>query len=176
MLLSKGTCKRMKKYISALLIACMVIISGFTTANAASIYPICDSSSTINYTEQSRFSVLIPETIDMNVGNYTFTAYEMNLTPDENVLVSIYGLDDNGYLQLNHINGKDVAQKQIGYDYCDMDMQTIEELPPNCVAFFKEEETTSEMSFYLMSNMNDKFKAGDYTGTAEFAVELLKHT
>lgn len=168
----------MKKIICLLMAICLMATIGLTAAHAENGYYIMgdsSGSSTITYTEQSRYTVYIPETINMDMGYYTFEASEMNITDREDVVVTMTNLDVNSMLHFTHENGSATADKQIGYDYANVDDNVQNTLPEHCVAYFKNGETTSEASFYLINDNNMNYQAGNYSGMAQFLVELRAH-
>ena len=161
----------MKKIISVIMVICLIATIGMTATSALDTATTTGGTSTIQYTEMSRYCILIPETIDMN-GSYTFNSAEMNLDSDEYVAVTLTNTDADGCLTLTHANGTDTAKKSIGYDYFYIGTDKRNELPQYCVGYFRDGDSSYRMSFYLNNNADDGFKAGDYTGTAEFVIEL----
>jgi hypothetical protein len=59
-------------------------------------------------------------------------------------------------------------------DYGSADIGSLTNFPNRGVAYFEEGELTSEMNFSIQPDMNNSYKAGEYSGTAEFLVELLE--
>ena len=161
----------MQKIISVIMVICLMATIGMTATSALDTETMSWGTSTIQYTEMSRYSILIPEAIDMN-GSYTFISAEMDLDSDEYVAVALANADANGCLTLTHTNGVDTAKKSIGYDYFNIGADKRNNLPQYCVGYFRDGDSSSRMSFYLNNNPNEKIKPGDYTGTAEFVVEL----
>lgn len=139
---------------------------------AASADSYNGGTTTITYREPDNYCVLIPETIDMTFDDYHFQALEMNLAEGDEVFITIGGLEDNDYFPLIHENGVDTARKKIYYDYDVIPSNKRDLFPPYCVGYFTDGDTVSQMGFMLLNDMESHFKAGNYTGTAEFTVEL----
>lgn len=158
----------MKRIISIIIICLMAVIS-IPAVNAESVN---GGTTTITYREPDTYCVLIPETIDMTFDNYHFQALEMNLAEGDEVFVTIGGLDENNYFPLMHENGVDTAKKQVYYDYDAIPSTKRELFPPYCVGYFTDGDTISQMGFMMLNDSESHFKAGNYTGTAEFTVEL----
>ena len=166
----------MKKFICLIMAIIMVVAFSVVGVNAADYYTMGGGgSSTVTYTQQSRYMVMIPETIDMDMGSYTFTAAEMNILPDEYVAISMTNLDVNGNLRLYHESDQTIYMDVLVQpDYGSADLGSLTNFPNRGVAYFEEGELTSEMNFSIQPDMNNSYKAGEYSGTAEFLVELLE--
>ena len=107
-----------------------------------------------------------------NGGTATITYKDMNLAEGDEVFVTIGGLIDEGYFPLTHENGVDTAKKKIYYDYGSVSSEKIESFPPYCVGYFTDGDMVSQTGFMMINDNESHFKAGNYTGTAEFTVEL----
>ena len=142
---------------------------GVTAVSAESVN---GGTTTITYKEPDSYCVLIPETIDMTFENYHFQALEMNLAEGDEVFVTMGGLDENNYFPLTHENGVDTARKKVYFDYGSIPTNRLDMLPAYCVGYFSDEDTISRMGFMMINDGDTHFKAGNYTGTAEFTVEL----
>lgn len=166
----------MKKIICMIMVICLMATIGLTAAHAeGGNYTMSTGSSTLTYTEPSRYMIYIPETIDMDVGRYTFEASEMNILSNEDVVVTMTNLDVNSMLTFTHEDGSATASKQIGYDYNQIDGNIQNGLPEHCVAYFEKDELNSEMCFYLENDYYNTNVAGSYSSTAQFQVELRSH-
>ena len=159
----------MKKIISLIMVVCLMATIGMATASADSVN---GGTTTITYKEPDTYCVLIPETIDMTFYNYHFQATDMNLAEGDEVFVTFGGLVENDYFPLTHENGIDTAQKLLSYDYDAIPMSKRETFPQYCVGYFTDGDTVSQMGFMLVNDNTSHFKAGNYTGTATFTVEL----
>ena len=159
----------MKKIISIIMAICLMATISVTAASAESIN---GGTTTITYREPDAYCVLIPETIDMTFDDYHFQALDMNLEEGDEVFVTIGGLDDNDYFPLIHENGIDTAKKKIYYDYGSVSSEKRESFPPYCVGYFTDGDMVSQTGFMMINDNESHFKAGNYTGTAEFTVEL----
>ena len=167
---------KMKKIICMIMVICLMATIGLTAAHAeGGNYTMSTGSSTLTYTEPSRYMIYIPETIDMDVGRYTFEAAEMNITSNEDVVVTMTNLDVNSMLTFTHEDGASTANKCVAYDYNNIDSNIQQSLPEHCVAYFEKDELNSEMCFYLANDNYNTNVAGSYSGTAEFQVELRSH-
>lgn len=162
----------MKKIISVIMIICLMATIGMTAASADSYN---GGTTTITFREPDTYCVLIPETIDMTFENYHFQATDMNLAEGDEVFVTIGGLGEGDYFLLTHENGVDTAKKQIRYDYDVIPINKRETFPLYCVGYFTDGDTVSQMGFMMMNDNVSHFKAGNYTGTAEFTVELREN-
>ena len=159
----------MKKIISIIMAICLMAAISVTAASAESIN---GGTTTITYREPDVYCVLIPETIDMTFDDYHFQALDMNLAEGDEVFVTIGGLGDNDYFPLIHENGIDTAKKKIYYDYGSVSSEKRESFPPYCVGYFTDGDMVSQTGFMMINDNESHFKAGNYTGTAEFTVEL----
>lgn len=159
----------MKKIISIIMAICLMAAISVTAASAESIN---GGTTTITYREPDAYCVLIPETIDITFDDYHFQALDMNLAEGDEVFVMIGGLGDNDYFPLIHENGIDTAKKKIYYDYGSVSSEKIESFPPYCVGYFTDGDMVSQTGFMMINDNESHFKAGNYTGTAEFTVEL----
>ena len=159
----------MKKIISIIMVICLMAAISVTAASAESIN---GGTTTITYREPDAYCVLIPETIDMTFDDYHFQALDMNLAKGDEVFVTIGGLGDNDYFPLIHENGIDTAKKKIYYDYGSVSSEKRESFPPYCVGYFTDGDMVSQTGFMMINDNESHFKAGNYTGTAEFTVEL----
>ena len=159
----------MKKIISIIMVICLMAAISVTAASAESIN---GGTTTITYREPDVYCVLIPETIDMTFDDYHFQALDMNLAKGDEVFVTIGGLGDNDYFPLIHENGIDTAKKKIYYDYGSVSSEKRESFPPYCVGYFTDGDMVSQTGFMMINDNESHFKAGNYTGTAEFTVEL----
>ena len=159
----------MKKIISIIMAICLMATISVTAASAESIN---GGTTTITYREPDAYCVLIPETIDMTFDDYHFQALDMNLAEGDEVFVTIGGLGDNDYFPLIHENGIDTAKKKIYYDYGSVSSEKRESFPPYCVGYFTDGDMVSQTGFMMINDNESHFKAGNYTGTAEFTVEL----
>ena len=160
---------RMKKIISIIMVVGLIAAIGVPAVSADSFN---GGTATITYKEPDTYCVLIPETIDMTFDNYHFQALDMNLAEGDEVFVTIGGLIDEGYFPLTHENGVDTAKKKIYYDYGSVSSEKRELFPPYCVGYFTDGDTVSKTGFMMINDNESHFKAGNYTGTAEFTVEL----
>lgn len=160
---------RMKKIISIIMVVGLIAAIGVPVVSADSFN---GGTATITYKEPDTYCVLIPETIDMTFDNYHFQALDMNLAEGDEVFVTIGGLIDEGYFPLTHENGVDTAKKKIYYDYSSVSSEKRELFPPYCVGYFTDGDTVSKTGFMMINDNESHFKAGNYTGTAEFTVEL----
>ena len=149
----------MKKIISIIMVVGLIAAIGVPAVSADSFN---GGTATITYKEPDTYCVLIPETIDM----------DMNLAEGDEVFVTIGGLIDEGYFPLTHENGVDTAKKKIYYDYSSVSSEKRELFPPYCVGYFTDGDTVSKTGFMMINDNESHFKAGNYTGTAEFTVEL----
>lgn len=152
----------MKKIFSCLFTVAM-LLSFSITAFAADSQIAEDgmsSTSTINYTVDDFYIIIIPESIDANY-EYTFTADMMRISDDHQVNVYCTELKDGGYITLANDYGETV-------DFTFSNMQGA-----NCVAAFTKGQTTS--SFSVSGGVVNDFNksAGNYTGTATFTVRLV---
>lgn len=160
---------RMKKIISIIMVVGLIAAIGVPAVSADSFN---GGTATITYKEPDTYCVLIPETIDMTFDNYHFQALDMNLAEGDEVFVTIGGLGDNDYFPLIHENGIDTAKKKIYYDYGSVSSEKRESFPPYCVGYFTDGDMVSQTGFMMINDNESHFKAGNYTGTAEFTVEL----
>lgn len=161
----------MKKIISVIMVICLMTIISISAVSADSFN---GGTTTITYREPDSYCVLIPETIDMTFEDYHFQALEMNLAEGDEVFITIGGLGENDYFPLTHENGVDTAKKKIYYDYGSLSSNKIEMLPLYCVGYFTDGDTVSQIGFMMVNDSESHFKAGNYTGTAEFTVELIE--
>lgn len=148
-----------KKFLALALI--LVMAFGLnTTVFASELFEDGQSaSSTVTYYVDSSYSIYIPETIDLRNG-YTFTANYLNITDSQQINVTFSNLDSLGYLEMTGESG----------DTINMQFNGLGE--HNRVATFTSGNTTSPIKFYGQVADNSYAKAGTYTGTAEFTVNL----
>lgn len=153
----------MKKII-AFVLSVVMVMSMSVTAFAADLelsYDGATGQSTISYTEQSYYVVIIPEVIYLD-NPYQFTAIHMNIKDTEEVVIRFTNLDDNDMMTLTNADGETVSLAITGlrddYDTC---------------AAFRDDELISSFSIsaHTVSTTGD-IDAGEYTGTAEFIVSL----
>lgn len=164
-----------KRLFIFLIILCLFSISCPMTISAEDLQVFQGSgASTMTYSEQSSYCILIPEYIDMNAGSYTFQAENINITDYEKIYVTVTNLDENDRILFTHESGKYTLTKNFeifpsaGHD-------TLPEyMPNNCVGYFSGDNTTSFISFGLGYGSYDytRIRAGMYFATVEFRVEL----
>lgn len=162
----------MKKIISIIVAICLMATIGVTAASADSVN---GGTTTITYREPDSYCVLIPETIDMTFDDYHFQALDMNLAEGDEVFVTMGGLSEDNYFSLTHENGVDTARKQMYYDYGSIPSNKRDSFPHYCVGYFTDGDMVSQMGFMMLNDSESHFKAGNYTGTAEFTVELREN-
>lgn len=171
----------MKKTLSLILCFCIAIsICTFmpTIAYAEDSYISGGTgSSTITYTQPSEYSILIPETIDSDAGQYVFWAGTLNIADNEQVYVTIANTIGSGRIEFTHENGVNKLTKEIIVEPSDssynIDFST---LPEHCVGYFYGDNTMSKIRFGLSEQSYDceYAKAGNYTATVNFEVSLIK--
>lgn len=172
----------MKKILSAIISLCMVFSFCFTTPIVASAYDsyIQDGSatSTITYRQQSEYSILIPETIDANAGQYMFQAGMLNISNNEQIYVTILNTNGDGRIEFQHENGKNTLTKDIVLENSNPSYPVdLESLPDHCVGYFTEDEMASKVQFGLSEQSFDCEypKSGNYTAIVNFEVFLVEN-
>ena len=167
----------MKKFISVLMVLCMLvslIAFGMVNVNAETQYSYGGQThSTLTYVEQSQYCVLIPETIDMNIGSYTFEADNMNLIDTEHVYVKLNEIGIEPFLTFTHTNGTDqTCRKVTRYDTVS-NTNVTDNIPADCVGYFSDGDTQSEVTFGLEWSQTDtQPKAGTYSSNVVFEIYL----
>lgn len=167
----------MKKFLTISLVLCLLIslcTFGMVNVSAETQYSYGgQTSSTLTYVEQSQYCVLIPETIDMNIGTYTFEADNMNLIETEHVYIKLQEITDQPYLTFVHTNGTDQTTRRVTRYDTVYNSQVTNQVPVDCVGYFSDGDTQSEVSFgldYLQTDTQPK--AGTYTSNVVFDIYL----
>lgn len=150
-----------KKILCFALSAIMMLSMSMTAfADDATISEGSSAPSTVTYSVDSQYMVIIPETIDATVGgDITFRASLMNLLDGQQVNVYCPTLANGQYLNLYNSKGESITMTFNGMR------------GDACVASFQNGATTSDftVSPYVSADMA---KAGDYSGTLEFTVSI----
>lgn len=164
----------MKKLISILIALCLLLcMTPMTVAADSQVYE-GTGSSTMTYREYSSYCILIPETIDAEVGYYTFQADYLNITDYEKVFVTVTNLDENNRLLFTHESGNYTLKKNLEVYSTDYGSGLPEGMPENCVGYFSGEDTTSQIMFGVGADNYEceRARAGLYSATVEFSVNL----
>lgn len=166
-----------KKIITITLVLCMVVslgVFGMTNVSAETQYSCGgQTNSTLTYVEQSQYCVLIPETIDMNIGSYTFEADNMNLIETEHVYVKLQEIANEPYLMCTHTNGTDQTCRKVTRTDTVYNSKVTESVPTDCVGYFSDGDTQSEVTFGLEWLQSDtQPKAGVYSSNVVFEIYL----
>jgi len=135
------------------------------------------ASSTIKYKQQSEYSILIPETIDTNVGKYTFQAGMLNIADNEKVYVTVDNADNENKIEFHHDNGVNTLSKQLLVEQTESSSVDLASLPAHCVGYFEGDEMASKIQFGLSEQSYDCSgipKAGNYSATVNFNVYLAE--
>lgn len=168
----------MKKFLSAILAAICIFTVGTINCCAYDSYVANGyGETTVTYHQQSDYSILIPETLDVNDGSYTFQAGMLNITDTEKIYVRVANVDGNGRILFTHADGEHTMTKPIATQFSDpAGTVGINDLPDNCVGYFYGNDYTSKMSFNITDECYDCEypKAGDYTATVTFEVMLTE--
>lgn len=152
----------MKKII-AFCLSAMLMLSMSATAFAAELNGMgTEASSTINYIVDSSYCVNIPETIDANE-EYTFTASMVNIQSNQQVKVNCKSLANGGYITMANSDGD-------SFDLTFSGMQG-----EMCVAQFLKGNLTSTFAVMGIPANEAIPMAGEYTGIAEFVLELAPY-
>ena len=113
--------------------------------------------STLTYDVESSFTILIPQTIDLNTG-YQFHASYMNLESDLQVSVYCKTMEENNTITMTNAQGDTFPLILTGGNGALM-------------ATFDNEHLESDNIIYGQPDGGSPF-AGQYTGIAEFEVRL----
>lgn len=107
----------MKKILSVFFSLCMIFSFCALTPIEASAYDSYiqngSGTSTITYKQQSEYSILIPETIDANAGQYVFQAGMLNISNTEQIFVTVANANSDGRIEFLHENGENTLTKDI---------------------------------------------------------------
>ena len=171
----------MKKILSIIFSLCLVL-------NLFALIPIqayADDSyvengigtSTITYRQRSEYSILIPETIDADVGSYLFQAGMLNISDNERIYVTVANTTPDGRIEFLHENGENTLTKDIVLEESNPSVYPVDfsALPEHCVGLFAGNDPASKVMFGLseLSFGCDYAKAGNYTATVNFEVSLV---
>lgn len=140
----------MKKAIAivmVVLVCCCMSISAFAQSST-----IEGGSFTAYYSIQSSYMIWIPEDVSLNQQNY-MEAELLNITADEQINVRVSNLNAQGKLEMTDEHGN-TLQVGISND--------------GLIGIFTD-STTSNIPYYAL---DDGGKAGHYSGTVEFTIEL----
>lgn len=171
----------MKKILSLIFSLCMVFSLCALSPMEASAYDsqvqngMC--TSTITYKQQSEYSILIPETIDANAGQYTFMAGMLNISNTEQIYVTVGNTTGDGRIEFTHEDGEHTLTKDIVLEQTNpTDSVDFSTLPNHCVGYFTGNDYNSKVNFGLSEQSFDcSFpKAGNYTATVNFDVFLVE--
>lgn len=156
----------MRKIISIIL-SLAIVFAMSTTIFAAEIYDDSENktaSSEIVYNLESGYCIEIPEQIDASTGSYTFSAFYVNLSETEQVVVRISGVSEVSQLELFNDAGDSLT---FGVVY---DGAVI--VPGYVVAIFTD-SATADGALEITPDMGfTAHRAGEYRGTFEFTVSV----
>lgn len=172
----------MKKLLSIFFSICMVFSLCAMTPVEASAYDsyVQDgaASSTITYRQQSEYSILIPETIDANAGQYVFQAGMLNISNNEQIYVTVANVNGDGRIEFQHENGINTLTKDIIIENSNPSYPVdLDALPNHCVGYFAGDDAASKIQFGLSDQSFDCDypKAGNYSATVNFEVFLVEN-
>lgn len=147
----------MKKVLSLLLVAVLMLTSSVTAFAEALPHDGATGQSTLTYTVDNSFCVIIPETLD-GFNGFQLTADYVKIT--ESLELNVYVNGDEEIAMTN----QDGDTMNVRFNTSANDGSTI--------ATFVKGQTTSDI-FCTVQPCDDQIpEAGDYTGTVEFIVRL----
>lgn len=141
----------MKKLTALLLSICLLVGSSMNVFATQTTDPnATEMSVPIEYTQQSTYTLYIPEVIDLTYGEYVFEANYIDILESEVVVITA-----PGYVTMTSDEGKTGSMQFNGSD-------------SRGVAVFENGNTTSVSSMYAQFDGT----AGHYTGTATFTIAI----
>lgn len=129
------------------IVCCCMPISAFAQSSV-----IEGGSFTAYYSIQSYYMIWVPEDVSLNQQNY-LEAELLNITADEQINVRVSNLNAQGKLEMTDVHGN-TLQVGISND--------------GLIGIFTD-SMTSDIAYYAL---DDGGKAGHYSGTVEFTIEL----
>jgi len=140
-----------------------------TQVNAEqSLYNNGDTTeSMVTYHVDSTFCVLIPEVLEVGRYPYYFSAEELDLCDNENIAISVFGVNDNGYITMRTNGGKQMVAEV---------MWTKNNSPVKegqNIALFTPTVSYTDDGIYINPVQHEG--AGDYYGYITFKIQLV-HT
>jgi len=147
------------KKIMSILCAISILIAPMNV-HAQEIYGDGSATTTVTAHVDSQYCVLIPETIVADGTKYYFTASMMDLAEGDVVNISVSGLDD-GKLPMS--GGNEGAFALVESEQVPIYNGTV-------FATFHDGEMTATNGLY--ATLQEAYKAGDYTGTLTFNIQL----
>lgn len=171
----------MGKKILVVLLSILMIFSYSVSVNAATLTSDGETVKvpvkyTVNNTE---FIITVPAQLMLESRDvsFTITAQEMNLRPDEIVVVSISdGCKEDGSVELVRQNDKQ-TRPSILYTYLTVDGENIAQNEYMVAKFMDGDNSTENLIGEVVMSapvLTEDTKAGDYSGTLEFLVELRR--
>ena len=171
----------MGKKILVVLLSILMIFSYSVSVNAATLTSDGETVKvpvkyTVNNTE---FIITVPAQLMLESRDvsFTITAQEMNLRPDEIVVVSISdGCKEDGSVALVRQNDKQ-TRPSILYTYLTVDGENIAQNEYMVAKFMDGDNSTENLIGEVVMSapvVTEDAKAGDYSGTLEFLVELRR--
>lgn len=156
----------MKKLL-AFILSVVMVCSIATTAFATEITDESDiktASGEIVYNLETGYCIEIPEQINALTGSYTFSAYYVNLSDDEQVVVRISGVDEVSHLVLTNDIG-DSLTFNVMYDGA--------VIAPNYIVAVFTDSITANGTLEIIPELGlGAHRAGQYIGTFEFSVSV----
>lgn len=157
----------MKRKIIALALTCAMLCGMTVTAHAEDtiLTDNCgeySADTTVVYTENSHYTVCIPQTLDAcmvtSENPYYFTAQRMELDPDVHVAI----ITDNSSFSM-------VSDRGITMN-CYINTTKSDYYDSRIVGYFTDGQTTSEQGFYI--ELPNEINTGSYTGTVTFQIGI----
>lgn len=141
----------MKKILTLVLSLCLLVGSSMNVFASQMTDPnATEMSVPIEYTQQSTYTLYIPEVIDLTYGEYVFEANYIDILETEVVVITA-----PAYVNMTSDDGKTGSMQLNGSD-------------SRGVAVFENDNLTSISSMYPQFDG----RAGHYTGTATFTIGL----
>ena len=153
----------MRKLMTILI--CLLLIGSQVYADQR-LYGIDETASTlITYHVDSSFCILIPESLEVGSYPYYFSADELDLCEDNRIVISVSGVNENGYLTLHTNGGKQMIAEVI---------RTRGNTPVTNgqdIAVFTPTIDYSEDGIYINPIQHEG--AGDYYGYLTFNIKVV---
>ena len=134
-------------FMAVIVCCCCMSVSAFAQTSTND-----GGSFTAYYSIQSSYMIWIPEDVSLNQQNY-LEAELLNITADEQINVRVSNLNSSGKLEMTDAYGN-TLQVSISND--------------GLIGVFTD-NTTSDISYFAM---DEGGKAGHYSGTVEFTMQL----